>query len=301
MRIPKMLVSIAVLGLVTPVAVTAQAQVEEDVVIGMVSGLALVMDVHTPQRSNGFGIVAIPGSGWQRPMAYDAAPLSKSPRTVGLLAGPLVEAGYTVFLLNHRASPRFQFPAPLEDVQRAVRFIRYHAGDYGIDPTRIGAWGSSSGGHLAQMLGLKDGAGDAEDLDPVNQASAKVQTVVTWYAPTELASISTPTGIRATTQLIGRAPLGAPTSIESRMYREASPVTFVSRDDPPTLLVHGDADAVVPYDQSELMRDALTGSGVATRLIRVPGGGHGAEIESGANPPDYVGATIEWFRQYLVR
>ena len=164
-----------------PITAEGQARVEKNVLVGMHSGLALVMDVHHSENPNGYGIVHISGSGWRRPLAYSAPPLSE--RQVDLYGQPLVERGYTVFSLNHRATPRFQFPAPLEDVQRAVRFVRYHAAEYGIDPDRIGAVGGSSGGHLVSMLGVLDGHGDSDDPDPVNRVSAKVQTVVARAAP----------------------------------------------------------------------------------------------------------------------
>ena len=115
-----------------PVEAAAQARVEKNVIVGMYSGLALVMDVHYPANPNGYGIVHIAGSGWARPLGYDAQPISE--RHVDIWGQPLVEQGYTVFSLNHRAIPRFQYPAPINDVQRAVRFIRFHAEKFGIDP-----------------------------------------------------------------------------------------------------------------------------------------------------------------------
>jgi acetyl esterase/lipase len=130
---------------ILPIGQTAaQSRIEKNVVIGMYSGLALVMDIHYPAQPNGFGIVHIAGSGWARPLAYSAEQLSES--QVDLWGKPLVDKGYTVFSLNHRATPRFQFPAPLEDVQRAVRFIRVNAKAYRIDPDHIGVVGGSSGG-----------------------------------------------------------------------------------------------------------------------------------------------------------
>lgn len=154
-----------------PSTTLGQGRIDKNVVVGMVSGLALVMDVHRPERPNGLGIVHISGSGWARPLAYNAPLLSE--QQFAIYGKPLVERGYTVFSLNHRATPRFRFPAPLEDVQRAVRFIRAHAKDYGIDAERLGAIGGSSGGHLVLLLGMLDGRGSESDPDPVNRLSAK--------------------------------------------------------------------------------------------------------------------------------
>lgn len=284
--------TVAALILVTGVA-RGQAKVEKNVVVGMYSGLALVMDVHHPENPNGYAIVHVSGSGWARPLAYNARLLSE--RQVNIYGRPLVEQGYTVFSLNHRATPRFQFPAPLEDVQRAVRFIRYHAADYGIDPDRIGAVGGSSGGHLVSLLGVLDGNGDPDDPDPVNRVSAKVQIVVARAAPVDLARLPG----AGTALLTGARASENPKSEEGRRRWEASPINFVSADDPPILLLHGDADQTVPFEQSELISEALRRAGVETRLIRIPGAGHGPRFPGAQNPPDYIGSMIDWFDQHL--
>jgi acetyl esterase/lipase len=276
-----------------------QSMIEKNVVVGMVSGLALVMDVHRPENPNGLGIVHISGSGWMRPLAYDAEPLSES--QVDLYGRPLVERGFTVFSLNHRATPRFQFPAPLEDVQRAVRFIRYHAAEYGIDAERIGAVGGSSGGHLAALLGVLDGRGDPADPDPVNRVSAKVQAVVARAPLTDLARINTSEGVGFVALLMGALPSANQEAAESRAYFEASPVNHVSADDPPFLLIHGDADGLVPFEQSELLSRALGTVGVETRVMTVPGADHGPTFPGAVDPPDYIGAMIGWFDRHLVR
>jgi len=234
-----------------------------------------------------------------RPLAYDAEPLSES--QVDVYGQPLVQRGYTVFSLNHRATPRFRFPAPLEDVQRAVRFVRYHAAEYGIDPDRIGAIGGSSGGHLSAMLGVMDGRGDPDDPDPVNRVSAKVQTVVARAPLTDLARIETPEGIGFVVLLMGARPSPNAHTAEGRAYFEASPVNHVSADDPPTLFIHGDRDGLVPFEQSELLSRALDAVGVETRLIRIPEGDHGPTFPGAVDPPDYIGAIIDWFDRHLGR
>src|SRR5262245_43128933 len=150
---------IGLLPLVLSAVAVAQARVEKNVIYGMYSGTALLLDVHYPARPNGFGIVFIPGSGWSAPLSYSATPLKNSEQ-VAMYVPSLVEAGYTVFAVTHRATPTFRYPAPVEDAQRAVRFIRSKAAAYGIDPARIGGSGGSSGGHLVSMLGALDGAGN---------------------------------------------------------------------------------------------------------------------------------------------
>jgi acetyl esterase/lipase len=302
------LVSIALLlvAMVSHTSVLAQvpaaSRVEPNVVYGMYSGLALLMDVHHPQRPNGYGIIYIAGSAYQAPMRYDAQPLKENPQTQ-MYAKPLLEAGYTVFSINHRAAPRFRYPAALEDAQRAVRYVRYHAKEFGIHAEHIGAAGGSSGAHLVSLLGVLEGKGDPEDPDPVNRESAKVQCVVARSPNTDLINIR-PTQPALGTfmgMLIQGYP---PTSVEYKTYREASPVYHVSRDDSAFLLIHGDADELVPFKHSELMEQALKRAGVAVKLLRIEGGGHGLDFRGPGfrgekNWPNYLGEMVRWFDQYL--
>jgi acetyl esterase/lipase len=289
----------------------AQARVDKNVVYGMYSGLALLMDVYRPAQPNGIAIVAVQGSGWYSPMRYDASQLKAVPEVTSH-AERFAVAGYTVFAVNHRQAPRFRYPAPIEDAQRAVRFVRFHASDYGITSDRIGAWGSSSGGHLVELLGTMDGKGDASDSDPVNRLSAKVQTVVALFAPSDLMLMFSTTSRPGTlTSLMGFSyqdpavgPPGRvrPDDVENRQYREASPLTHVTADDPPMLLMHGDQDTTVPIKQSEIMERALKQASVTVRFIRVPGGKHGPNFQLPAGDPrlpDHMGQAVQWFDAYL--
>jgi len=289
------------------------ARVDSNVVYGMYSGLALLMDVHYPERPNGLGIVVVAGSGWHAPLSYDATPLKARPPEAAAngrawTPDPLRDAGYTVFTVNHRAAPRFRYPAAVEDVQRAVRYVRHHAADFAIDPDRIGATGNSSGGHLVSMLGVLDGDGDPDDPDPVNRESARVQCVVAGAAPSDLLRfIKEPvSGRDAVASFLGTylAPVLPPSSIEYRTYQEASPISYVSKDSSPFLLMHGDADEVVPFEQAEVMEHALRDYGVEVKLIRVEGGGHGPDFRGpgytgAAIAVDFLGEMVGWFNQHL--
>src|SRR5262249_49579272 len=135
-----LLAAVFLLGLT--IAAASQTRVELNVVYGMYSGTALLLDVHYPASPNGFGIIFIPGRGWSAPLGYSAVPLKESPQ-VEMYVPSLIQAGYTVFVINHRATPTFRCPAPLEVGQRAVRFIRHNAKKYGIDSARIGGSGGS--------------------------------------------------------------------------------------------------------------------------------------------------------------
>lgn len=175
---------------------------ESNVVFGSYSGLALLMDVYKPSSPNGYGIVVVPGSGWHRPLTYHAD-LVKQSKEFSLYIPKLTEAGYTLFVATHRAAPHFHYPDAVEDVQRAVRYVRQNAARYGIKQERIGELGASSGGHLVSRLGTLDGKGNANSADPVERQSSKVQCVVALYPVTDPAKVDTPSGLQAVTSFMG--------------------------------------------------------------------------------------------------
>lgn len=251
------------------------------------------MDIYRPENPNGYGVIHISGSGWTAPLSLDARPLKESVH-VEIEALPLVAAGYTVFTINHRATPRFKYPAALEDAQRAVRFIRHNADRYGIQPDRIGAMGGSSGGHLVSLLGVLDGAGDTNDESPINRTSARVQCVVTRAAPVDFRRWSVPWFLDV------RLPSDDGPSQERRIIEGASPITHVSADSPPFLLIHGEADQVVPVEQSLLFAEALTAAGVPVEVVRVPGAGHGPQMPGATGLVDIGQRAVEWMARYLL-
>lgn len=268
---------------------------EANVVYGMYSGLSLLLDVYHPDQPNGYGLIHISGSGWRAPLGLDARPLKASAH-VQIEGLPLVEAGYTLFTINHRATPRFHYPAQVEDAQRAVRYVRYHAETYGIDPDRIGAIGGSSGGHLVSMLGVLDGRGDPEDESPINRLSAKVQCVVARAAPSSF--VIDWSGRGPPSMFLGAdvSPDADPGSVEYRRALVASPIAHVTPDDPPFYLVHGEADDVVPIANSEAMAEALREAGVPCTFRRVPGVGHGPGLLA---DPALRAEVRAWFDEHL--
>jgi len=284
----------------TTVNASAQPRVEKNVLYGMYSGAAMLLDVHYPGKSNGLGVIFIAGSGWNAALGYAALPLKESPQ-VDMYVPSLLQAGYTVFTLTHRATPTFRYPAPLEDVQRAVRFIRHNAARFAIDPARLGGMGGSSGAHLVSLLATLDGAGEASDPDPVNRQSARLQCAVARAAPTDLTHMNATLGGPLVSLLLGaRVDDATPkNSIEYKTAWAASPVNYVSADDPPTLLIHGDADRTVPFHQSELLEAALKKVNVPVKLIRIEGADHGPDFPGAKNPPDYKAEMVKWFDTYL--
>lgn len=288
------------LALLGASGLSAAYQLESNVVYGMYSGLALLMDVYHPAQPNGYGIIQIAGSGWHSPQELSAPPLKESGQAK-LYAARLAEAGYTVFAISHRAAPRFKYPAAVQDAQRAVRFVRHNAARFGIRGDRIGASGGSSGGHLVSLLGVLDVKGDPQSSDPVQRHSAKVQCVVARAAPADMILMGNSARGATVASFMGmQGPRGKEEgTIEAKLYREASPLFQVTPDDAPFLLMHGDADDTVPFQHSEMMEKALRQAGVAVKLLRVPNGGHGAEFPGASNPPDYMGAMISWFDEHL--
>jgi acetyl esterase/lipase len=208
-----------------------------------------------------------------------------------LFVDPLVGRGYTVFAVVHGSQPKFTIPEVLTDMNRAVRFVRHHAADYKIDPDRLGIYGGSAGGHLSLMQGTAGGGGDPKAKDPVDRASSRVQAVACFFPPTDFLNYG-----KAGEHALGRGVLEnfrAPFDFQEldpkrhafvpvvddaetlRIGRLISPVNHVSPDDPPTLIVHGNADKLVPIQQAELIVGALKKAGVEARLVVKPGAAHG--------------------------
>ncbi|MCX7024859.1 MAG: alpha/beta hydrolase [Spirochaetes bacterium] len=272
---------------------------EKNVVYGMYSGLALLMDIHRSEKPNGLGILFVGGSGWESSLEWNAVGLKDKESQIGTWVPTLLRAGYTVFAVNHRAAPRFRYPAALEDVQRAVRFIRFHAGEYGIAADRIGAVAGSSGAHLVALAAMLGSGGTGSDGDPVNRESATLQCIVLREAPTDLRRmLQDADGEGAAYVLSFMGSRGAGASPDPEPYSAASPITHVTRAAPPVLLIHGDADRTVPYGQSVAMEAALRAAGVNARLLRIPGGIHAPDFGAEGKPhpewPDYLGEMVSW-------
>jgi acetyl esterase/lipase len=289
----RFILTLLLLGHVMNSAIGGEFSVQGNLVYGMYSGTALLMDAYIPDAPNGYGLIHISGSGWHAPIEYQSRQLKESSH-VRIFVKPLAEAGFTVFTINHRAAPGFRYPAAVEDAQRAVRFIRHHADRYGIRKDRIGAIGGSSGGHLVSLLGVLDGTGRPDDADPIERESAKVQCVVARAAPTNFLEMDENTAVVSF--------LGMP-NLRGRargLYEQASPMTHVSSDDAPFLLLHGDKDEVVPIAQSHNFKAVLEKAGVPAKLIVVEGAGHGPHFPDATSPPNLIPKIADWFKLRLL-
>jgi acetyl esterase/lipase len=301
MRSLSLIFALAVLAVLAarPATAASDPTVERNVIYGMVSGAALLLDVYRPAKPNGYGIVFIAGSAFQASPAYGAKPIKET--QIDLWGPPLTDAGYTVFSINHRGAPRFHYPAAIEDVQRAIRFVRAHAKDYGIDGAHLGGLGGSSGGNLMGLAAVRAAPGTAADADPVNREPATLQAIVLRAAVSDLRQPPNPQHMGFVVSYMEAPPGDAP-EIKA-LYDAASPVTQVSARTPPTLLIHGDADDLVPYSQSVAMEGALRAAGVETKLVTVPGGKHAPDFGVAGPPPagwpNYYGETVRWFDRHL--
>jgi acetyl esterase/lipase len=267
----------------TPVVGAAQAparqpSVTTDVVYGHKDGLALTFDVHRPARPNGAGVIAVVSGGWQSSVEMSRLIVD------GYLSPLLNEQGFAVFAVRHGSSPRYPMSAIVADMRRAVRFIRQHAGEYGVDPNRIGVYGGSAGGQLALLLGTTADSGDPAASDAVLRESSRVAAVVAYFPPTDLSRWTNRRAFPATTSL---------SEAEAAQY---SPIRLISPAAAPSLIVHGDADRVVPVVEGETMHGALTKAGVTASFIRIEGAGHGFE---GADLERVNAAMVQWFQQHL--
>jgi acetyl esterase/lipase len=186
--------------------------------------------------------------------------------------------GYAVASINYRLSQHATFPAQIQDCKAAVRWLRTHAQEYNLQPDRFGARGESAGGHLVALLGT---AGDVNDFDVGANpgVSSRVQAVVDCFGPTDFIQMDahrTESGmVHNPADLPESRLVGGAIQENQEKVAKASPITYVTADDAPFLIVHGDRDPLVPHHQSELLEAALKEVGVPVTFYTVKGGGHG--------------------------
>jgi acetyl esterase/lipase len=248
----------------------------QDVVYGHKAGMALTLDVFEPAHKNGAGVIFLVSGGWAS-SHDDLSMVHVTPEFYSIY----LARGYTVFAVVHGSMPRFNVPDIILDVQRSVRFIRHNAKQFGVDPNRLGVLGSSSGGHLALMIATQGGPGPAISSDPVDHESSAVQAVACFFPPTDFLNWGAP-GVDG----VGRGPLSplfaafgslSDTDIGRQIVgRMISPIYYVTSKLPPVLIIHGDADVVVPLQQSESFAAKAKEVGAPeVKIIVRKGKGHG--------------------------
>lgn len=243
----------------------------DGIVYGDRHGQPLVLDIIRPSRPNGLGVVLVVSGGWKSGEAGSAP---------AWMMAPILRRGYTVFAVYHVSQPKATVMEIIADMHRAVRFIRYHARDYDIDAQHIGVAGGSAGGHLSLMLATRGGPGPVDAGDPIDRESSAVQAVAIFYPVTDLLNLGKSTENPGD----GGPPKSFPgafgpntedMAVWKRVGRECSPVYFVTANLPPTLIYHGDADTLVPLEQSEWFRDRALKVGGNVKIVVHHGGQHG--------------------------
>jgi len=277
---------------------------QAEIIYGRKDGMALTMLKLTPRKdAKGKAIISVVSGNWVSGITM----LNSFTRRAGIYT----RNGYTMFLVMHGSQPRYSIPDEMEDIKRAVRFIRHHASEYGIDSMHIGITGSSSGGHLSLMTALSDDKPPVYIRDAADRVSAKIQAAAVYFPPVDFLNWG---GKSASTrqELLRKARVTAAfdfkkindtTGVYDRITDEEqikkiafdiAPINQVTSNDPPVIIAHGDADPIVPLQQSESLIKALKEAGVPNELIIKPGGSHGWN-----NSEEQDLKFIAWFDKYL--
>ncbi len=244
-------------------------------------------------------VVFLHGGGWRVGSRHSAGPTygAASPTPFERLA----QAGIAVASVDYRLSGEATWPRQLHDAKAAVRWLRARSGELGIDPERVGAWGESAGGHLAELLGLT-GADPALEGDVgMPGPSSSVAAVAAWYAPSDIAALATDLGQDPADPDTREAlMLGAPAADVPDLAAQASPITHVSAAAPPFLLLHGRQDRLIPCVQSERLHAALMDAGVGVELELYDGADHMWKGSTDA-PQQALDRTTDYLRRQLIR
>lgn len=255
------------------------------------------LDLYLPEGDGPFPVViSVHGGGFMMGDKADAM------GTTGF--DQLLAEGFAVAAVNYRLSGEAKFPAAIEDVKAATRWLRANAAEYNLDPDNFGAWGASAGGNLVALLGTSCGADAVEGADLGNaDHSSCVQAVVDWFGPTDFLQMDAQFAGTSCPQTHDAADspesqyLGAPIQDVPELAAQANPITYVTADSPAFLIQHGTADCNVPPQQSQLLYDALTAVGVNATLNLIDGAGHGgAEFSDAANMQvvvDFLNANLK--------
>ena len=257
---------------------------KRDVCYCTVDSQPLYMDIVTPKAGKGpfAAVLCVHGGGWSAGHKKDMLGCAYT----------LSQLGFVTATIDYRLAPQAHFPAQVEDAKAAVRYLRRHASELNIDPARIGAVGSSAGGHLTLFLGTTDNTDPVQSTDNDQpQVSCAVKAVVSLAGPTNLVLPLPPQSEKIAQRFIGKSRSESP-----ELFEKASPAHYLTSDDAPLLMIHGDKDKLVPYNQATTMLAACKKAGVSAELITVAGGGHGG----GGNQADW-NASILKMADFLVK
>ena len=279
---------------------------QEEFIYGRKDGIGLTVVVIKPKiKPNGKAIISVQSGSWVS--GYNGIEINTT------YMEQYLKKGYTLFAVMHGSQPRYAIPDAISDLKRAVRYIRYNAGKFGIDPDHIGITGGSAGGHLALAVATADEKINTAAADPVDRVSSRVQAVAILFPPTDFLNWGGPgfNFVNAKEMLKSRGAWGAvdfrifneksrlyeevtDTAVRSRIGMDISPMNFVSPDDPPVFIMHGDADPTVPLQQSKNIIARFNETGVPNRFIIKKGGKHTGDDMM----PEWL-EFADWFDKYL--
>ena len=263
--------------------------INPDVIYGHKAGMALTYDVVRPTKdANGAAVLFMVSGGWVSTWGPPENFIRAEKDSLNLFE-KIVDRGYTLVLVRHGSSPYFKVPDAVADVKLSIRHIRAHAGDYGIDPDRIGVCGGSAGGHLSLVLGTMGDDGNPGAKNAEERVSSRVQAVAAYFPPTDMReyvnhktlSQQFPAVVFPDDQALG-----------------VSPLLAVTNDDAPTLLIHGDKDELVPISHSERFVKAMHDIDATCELIVMKGAAHGFPGVQGIQAET---ALLDWFDKYLAK
>ncbi len=266
----------------------ASVATQRDLVYKRVNGAVLTLDLYCPEKVSG----SLPVIVWIHTGGWSKGRKERCP------AVALVQDGYAVASIDYRLTSTAPFPAQIEDCKAAVRWLRANASTYHLDPDHIGVWGHSAGGHLAALLGTSGGVRELEGTGDNMSYSSRVQAVCDVAGPSDLVRLyqeaSQSRGDKSGKVMYDVAALvGGSAEKNITTATAASPIHYVSKDDPPFLIIHGENDATIPVTQAESFAAALKAAGVETTLEIANGRGHGA---GGPNSQPMIKA---FFDKYL--
>jgi acetyl esterase/lipase len=272
----------------------------KDIVYTVVDGHELKLDIAVPKclKAPAPAIVDIPGGAWRV--------VRKSPEDALFYA----KYGFIGVSIAHRTSDIAPFPAAVHDCKTVIRWLRAYAGEYQINPDKIGVAGFSSGGHLAVLLGTSGGDAYLEGHGGYESYSSRVQAVVDHFGPTDFLKMNdTDLADRADVFSPDSAPslfLGGPLREKADLARLANPITYIDPQDPPVFIGHGEKDAMVVINQSEILYEALKEAGVPVTFVRVKNATHmyrpykwDADVSPTVEAMNRM--TVEWFEKWLGR
>lgn len=261
----------------------------QDIIYHKSEGVALTMDVFIPEKPNGAAVIKIVSGGWK----------SSHDRINDAYSAPYTDSGYTVFAVVHGSQPRYKVRDIMGFMHRAVRFIRFNADQWPIDPDRIGVTGASAGGHLSLILATQGGPGNPEAEDPIDRTSSAVQAAAVFYPPTDYRNWAEPGDMAVG---VGKQAKWQPAfgdESETAEGREdlghaMSSIYHISKKTAPVYIIHGDLDPVVPLFQSESFGTIARANGVPFELVVKEGAKHGWKNKVEDEPQ-----FVAWFDKYL--